>query len=288
MAELQSHKKYTPDEVWDLCKKMAFVDLNRRYFLPFILEAVKEYGQQGSPEVQAANLIASWSGYRSDDNTDGKYDSQGQTIFQTWLGTMLSNTFSPQGQPVLGSFTAARLLGTGYPASPPTGSTNVSTGSKVLYHALLGPASTVPNNYDFFKGVDPLQVVFQSLTGTISNLQAKYLTADMSKWLLPVVPQEFFFTNYNGIPQADPDENLFLPIQMNRGTENHMVVLDHKGVSGVNVCPPGESGFVSPQGVKDPHYQDQMELYNTFGAKPMLFYPESVTHTSDVQVLDVK
>jgi hypothetical protein len=31
-----------------------------------------------------------------------------------------------------------------------------------------------------------------------------------------------------------------------------------------------------------------MELYNAFGAKPMLFYPESVTHTSDVQVLDVK
>ena len=289
IAELQSHKKFTPEEVWEMNRRISFADLNRRYFLPFVLDAVRKYGQPGSAEVQAANLLTPWSGYRADYNADGYYDSPGQTIFQTWLATMLGNTFNPQGQPVLGQpWTNQRLLGTGYPAAPPTGSTNLSTGSKVLYHALLGSASTVPNNYDFFKGVDPLLVVFQSLTGTISSLTTKYGTADMNKWLLPVIAQEFFFTNYNGIPQADSNENLFLPIQMNRGTENHMVVLDHKGVSGVNVCPPGESGFVSPQGVRDPHYDDQMELYKTFGSKPMLFYPDAVTHQSGVQVLEVQ
>ena len=51
-----------------------------------------------------------------------------------------------------------------------------------------------------------------------------------------------------------------------------MVRLMPLGVSGYNVCPPGASGFVAPDGTRDEHYSDQMELYRTFQTKPMLFY----------------
>jgi penicillin amidase len=59
---------------------------------------------------------------------------------------------------------------------------------------------------------------------------------------------------------------------MNRGTQNHLVELVLSEVDGHNVCPPGASGFVAPDGTKDDNYSDQMELYRTFQSKPMLFY----------------
>jgi penicillin amidase len=106
----------------------------------------------------------------------------------------------------------------------------------------------------------------------------------MSKWLLPVVPQRFVTTNFNGIPQvpqANPDEELFLPVNMNRGTENHMVVLRPVGLKGVDVCPPGQSGFVATDGTTNPHYQDQMVLYRDFKYKDMLFYPNDVSKNAE-------
>ena len=94
-------------------------------------------------------------------------------------------------------------------------------------------------------------------------------------------PQRFATTNFNGIPQASAGEELFLPINMNRGTENHMVVLRPFGLKGVNVCPPGQSGFVAPDGTEDPHYQDQMDLYQDFEYKDMLFNPFDIIKNAE-------
>jgi penicillin G amidase len=58
---------------------------------------------------------------------------------------------------------------------------------------------------------------------------------------------------------------------MNRGTQNDMVVLKPGGIYGVNVCPPGQSGFIAPDNARDKHYADQMDLYKDFQYKPMLF-----------------
>jgi penicillin G amidase len=66
------------------------------------------------------------------------------------------------------------------------------------------------------------------------------------------------------IPKANPDEVLFLPVNMTRGTENHIVVLKPSGLKGVDVRQAGHSALVVPEGATDPHYQDQMELYRDF------------------------
>jgi len=50
---------------------------------------------------------------------------------------------------------------------------------------------------------------------------------------------------------------------MNRGTENHLVVLSKGRVNGVNVVPPGEGG--------NPHATDQLKLFANFEYKPMNF-----------------
>ena len=284
ITELEARDKFLPSEIWDINRRISFVDLNRRYFLPFLEQAVA--GAPGSDEANAVKIIKDWDGYRWDLNNDGFVDSPGLTIMAKWLSLMLSKTLQDD---IKAYFTTRGYGATGYPASPPSGSTNVQTGTKILYHALLGSKSTVPNTYDFFNGVDPLSVVYAALTDTVSALTAQFNTNDMTKWLTPVVQQEFFYTNFNNIPQASPSENLFLPINMNRGTENHMVALGPHGPAGRNVCPPGASGFVAPDGALDPHYQDQMALYRDFQAKPMLFdFEDVITHASSFRWLDIK
>lgn len=264
--ELEAKERFTKDEIWEMNRRISHIDLNIAYFLPFLEKAVEGL-PLSSPEVQAVSLMKNWDRYRWDLDKDGKYDSPAQTIFEKWLSIMLKNTFQDDLGPFFGRFSFA-----GYPASPPTGSTNVQTGVKILYHALLGENSTIPNEYDFFNGVDPLLIVLNSLKETIASLTIQYGTSDMNQWLLPVIPQKFFHKNFAGIPQAKPEEELILPINMNRGTENHMVVLKPWGIEGVDVCPPGQSGFIAPDGTKDAHYSDQMGLYENFESKPMLFH----------------
>jgi penicillin G amidase len=284
IAELEARDKFLPGEVWDMNRRLSFVDLNRRYFLPFLEQAVA--GNPGSDEAKAVNIIKGWDGYRWDLDGDGFIDSPGLTILAKWLSIMLEKTLKDD---LKAYFTARGYNATGYPTSPPSGSTNVQTGPKILYHALLGPQSTVPNTYDFFNGVQPLNVVYAALTDTIAALTAQFSTGNMSKWLTQVVKQGFFYTNFNGIPQASPSETLFLPIAMNRGTENHMVVLGPHGPEGQNVCPPGQSGFVAPGGVPDAHYQDQMDLYKNFQSKPMLFnFQDVAAHTASVIKLRIE
>lgn len=193
---------------------------------------------------------------------------------------MLKNTFLDDFKSFFWMVSSA-----GYPATPPSGSTNVQIGVKILYHALSGENSTIPNEYDFFNTVGPLQVVLNSLTEAIGVLTTQY-GSDMSTWKLPVVPQKFFYKNFYGVPQANANEELTLPINMNRGTENHMVVLKPGEIKGVNVCPPGQSGFVAPDGTEDPNYSNQMELYEKFQSKPMLFnFDDIMDKLESVKVL---
>jgi penicillin amidase len=280
--ELEAKHKFTKEDAWDINKRISFIDVNLAYFLPFLKQAVKGL-PTSDPNYQAVLRVKAWDGYRKDLNHDGYYDDPGQTIFQTWLGSMLQETFATTYNDLGAS--RPSFLATGYPTTPPAGSTNIQQGTRVLYHALLGKKSTIPNNYDFFHGVKPLTVVLKAVGDTTAALTTKY-GPDMSKWLLPVVQQEFFPTNFVGVPQADASEALFLPISMNRGTENHLIVLNRNGVEGEDVCPPGQSGFVAPNGTLSSHYSDQMDLYKNFELKPMLFdFHDVVKNSGPPQIL---
>jgi hypothetical protein len=50
----------------------------------------------------------------------------------------------------------------------------VQTGTKILYHSLLGDDSTIPNLYDFFNGEDPLDVVLEALMQALNELETEF------------------------------------------------------------------------------------------------------------------
>ena len=81
------------------------------------------------------------------------------------------------------------------------------------------------------------------------------------------------------MPQAYGDE-LKLPA-MNRGTQNHVVVLSAAGVRGMNVLPPGESGRTDTEGQAGRHAADQLRLFADFEYKPMNFALSDVMRTAE-------
>jgi penicillin amidase len=263
--ELEVKDKFTRQDAWDINKRISFIDVNIAYFLPFLKEAVEGLPSTDLRKMAVDHMVA-WDRYRKDADNNEKYDDPGQTIFQKWLAVMIEKVLKDD----LGA-QFPRFASAGYPTTPPSGSTNVQQGTRILYHVLLGDESTIPNIYDFLNDLPRKNVVLSALDDTISALKDQFGGTYMADWLLPVVKQQFFYTNFAGIPQASVGEHLYLPIQMNRGTENHLVVFRHGNVEGWDVCPPGQSGFVAPDGTPSPHYQDQMNLYKNFDLKPMLF-----------------
>ena len=93
---------------------------------------------------------------------------------------------------------------------------------------------------------------------------------------MPLDQHVFETKNYLGIPQAGADEEIAVGTAMNRGTENDMIRFRDGKVTFCAVTPPGQSGFIAPDGTKSSHYEDQLQLYADFGCRPQAFYREDV------------
>ncbi|MFC3167241.1 hypothetical protein [Paracoccus fontiphilus] len=63
---------------------------------------------------------------------------------------------------------------------------------------------------------------------------------------------------------------------MNRGTQNDLITFRDGAVTFCAVTPPGQSGFVGPDGGKSPHHDDQMALYGRFACRPQALLREDV------------
>lgn len=259
---LEAKPKLTPDEVWRINYETAFADTNARYFIPFITDATKNL-PAGDASKQAAQLLARWNMLNEDPKDSGHYDGAAATIMRTWLPIMYRNLLQADLPPAV----FAAYASAGYANADTVGSIRPGQGSKLLYNALLGARAGVPQTIDFFHGADKNAMIRAALAEALAQLTTRF-GADKSKWLTPAIPHSFLPKNFIGAPQAGADETLTLPTYMNRGTQNHQVVFTRQGVTMCTAAPPGQSGFIAPNGRKSPHYADQMQLYKDFGCKP--------------------
>jgi penicillin amidase len=280
ISRLEAKQKLTPAEIWDLNRQTAYADTNARYFIPYIVEATRGLAP-GDPRAQAAQLLAGWNMLDEDPRRTGRYEGAAATIMRAWLPIMyrqLLQTDLPG--PLFAPFASA-----GYADADTVGSIRPGNGSKLLYNALRGPRSGVPQTIDFFHGRDPNAMIRDALGEALATLSAQY-GPDRSTWLTPVAPHRFLPKNFIGAPQAGADETLTLPTFMNRGTENDKIVFAEGGVSMCTAAPPGQSGFIGPDGVKSAHYADQMQLYADFSCKTEWLTPGDVdAHLESTLVL---
>lgn len=279
-ARLDAKPRLTPDELWALNRATAYADTNARYLLPFVAQATRGL-PAGDPARRAAQLLAGWNLLNEDPSERGSYDSPATTLMMTWLPILYKKVLADDLPPEV----FAAYAGGGYAGETQVASIRPGNGSKLVYNALLGNKAGVPQAYDFFNGQDKNAVLRATLAEAMAALQQRY-GSDTAKWRTPVTKHAFLTKNFIGAPQANADELLTLPSFMNRGSQNDKVVLGAKGVTLCTAAPPGQSGFVAPDGKKSAHYADQMQLFKDFGCKSEALTPSEVDrHAESTRVL---
>lgn len=264
--------KVSPQQMWDLIRTTSYADVNRRHFLPFLQRAVQGLPAD-DPRARLVAGVAAWDGMMTSEREPGYYDNAGPAVMDAWLRAMLKRTLADEMPADFFKWYSA----TGYPTpqAPATGSLNLTTGVKVLFNALAGPAAGVPQRYDFFNGARADDVILAALDDALAALRQAY-GKDPAAWKIPAPPMVFAPKNFLGVPQADAKAVLSYPATQNRGTENNMTVFDGRSVRAVDVVAPGQSGFVAPDGTPSPHTRDQFDLYNSFGSKRVWFTADEV------------
>ena len=263
--KLESSSRFTPDEAWAILEESSYADVHARYFLPLIADAAAQL--QHERLIEANRILQAWDQQSKDADADGYYDGAATAIFRTFLAYLVERVLSDD----LGS-AYPRFAATGYPSpDAPTGAgTNIQTGVKAVVEALYGRA-----DYDLLNGETAVEVVTAALQGSLAHLQSEQ-GGNISDFRLPVATRPFLTENFLGVPQAGEDELMIAPLEQNRGTENNMIIMKKGAIAGYEVAPPGQNAFISPVGVKGDHYDDQFEMYYTFGKKRMWFYADDV------------
>ncbi|MCY1363689.1 Penicillin G acylase [compost metagenome] len=251
----------------------ALADLNARYFVPLIVDAAKGL-PAGDPARRAADLLAIWDLKNRVAPGGEVYDNRATTVLRAWLGAMSRRLLADDLPPAV----FATYANLGYPTLTPRGSpgsAQPAAVAKLLWNALSGPASGVPQRHDFFNGQDPRTMVRAALTDAVGELRTR-LGPDMAAWTTPVVRHRFSRINAIGVPWAGAGDEPEVSPYMNRGTLNYRVVLRPGALDMCSVAAPGQSGFVSPAGVRDRHYADQLALFERFECKPERLTPAQV------------
>ncbi len=268
-SAIDATERLTTEQAWDLIEQSSYGDINARYFLPIIEAAAKQYP---TPSVkQAQQLLSKWDRHSRDADGDGYYDGPGTLLFQSFLQQLLEDVLADDLGDAFDWFNT-----TGYPVEgKPTGSgVNISTGLKTLVEALQGNS-----RFDFLNGKTAEQVVAESLTTVYDALTARQ-GKNASAWRMANAPRPFSHKNFLGIPQTVERAAMLAPIEQNRGTENNMTVLHEDKIVAYEVVPPGNSGFIDPQGNKNANYSNQFEMYNAFERKRLWFYRTDVEANS--------
>ena len=262
---LSREDRLTPDDAWQVLDGSSYADVLAPYLLPAIDDALREIDD---PELREANqVLQSWHRYSRDDDGDGYYDEPATAIFRRFVGALVQRTLEDDLGEAYPYFSAR-----GYPTpEQPSGSgTNIPAGVKAIVEALEGD-----RRYDLFNGAAPSTVIVAAMTDALA------VSTDTR---LPVATRPFRPDNFLGIPQALASEAMTAPLEQNRGTENNMSVMRPGAIEGWEVAPPGQSGFIDPDGNHSPHYDDQFEMFSTFGRKRTWFYPADVEANKQTEI----
>ena len=286
---LDKQPRFTADQAWDVIRKTSRQDLNLRLFLPALKEATASL-PVSDPRRQLVDKLAGWDGTNLLSEGGKTYQQPGSAILNAWLTSMLKRTVVAAVPKPFGDWYSA----SGYETTQdgPTGSLNISVGAKILYEALQGEKSPIPQAVDLFGGKPQQEVVLAALDDAWQTLSTRYGN-DLNGWKTPAMALTFRANNFFGVPQAAAEEARHQAEYQNRGTENDMIVFSPSAskspVLAWDVVAPGQSGFIAPDGKADKHYDDQLKMYETFGRKSLWLTPQEVdAHKESQEVLQVK
>jgi penicillin amidase len=241
LARNRTRGQLTLSDMEDIPKDIGRIkELGReaRFLKPYLLDALEAAGTSHP----AIAILEAWDGSAVADVITSEFFEAAEVIFSAWLEQMIFATFDDELGPMLDEAGTNMLL-------------------HVLDDALAKKGSGVPPARDYFNGADPNQVMAAAFNQTLAALNIGFGTDDPTLWILPRGTIDFIHPILNFSVGSIPLSN--------RATYAQIVIFGKKKVVAESIQPLGQSGFISPAGELDVHFDDQLELFRNFEYKPM-------------------
>jgi len=239
-----------------IIEDVAFVDLRSIRFKDHLLDAL-DGADLTETEQQAKAQLASWGHYRQADGEDhtGEYPA-GYTIWDATFPKILQNVF-------------AETFGRAY--GPASYFLNYDYGRGTLMR-VLNPDATALSVAADYVGDGPDDELVRAFKTAVSELGEQY-DGEPSTWRSDARIETFNNMALFGMPIGVTTAGEMAWV--NRGTENHIVRLGDDPTA-ENVVPPGNDGYVAPDGSTADHYKDQLQLFRDFEYKKLRFSDSEV------------
>lgn len=272
----------TLDAVWSINQAVALQDVSAPFLLPYLKQALQR-ARLNKVEAEAAQSLLQWD-QRWQPDAQHQYGA-GATLMETWLAELLRVVFKDD----VGEKFYWLYAPTNTPVHALGASMHTGPGTKALIRNLDDLSQGQAPDYDFFNGQDYHSVLSSSFQAAVSQLLDSQ-GAKVSAWRLPAHPMQWQPYNFRGVPQADKATLISHPFYMNRGSENNIFIAENNGnLTGYDVIPPGQSGFVDPRGVPSAHTANQMSMFTSYQYKPMPFSRQEVeAQAVEKKVLRIK
>lgn len=253
---LEENGSVSYDDMKDIVYDISFTDLSSIRYKDHLLDAL-EGADLTETEQQAMAELESWDHFAQADGEDneGQYPA-GYTIWNATFPNILQNVFADDFGDAYGP--ASFFLSYRY-------------GRGTLMRVLNPEETALPLQADYADG-DASDELVSAFKSAVSSLQEEHDGAP-SSWRGDASLHNFNNLALFGMPIGVTSAGS--TARMNRGTENHIVRLSDDPRA-ENILPPGNDGYVAPDGSTGPHYDDQLSMFENFEYKQLLFADDNV------------
>lgn len=247
MDLVNAQDKLGVSDVENIIHDIADFDLRAGAIKAYLLQALEN--TQDAQLIEARNYLQNWDNHRLDANKDGLYDAPGYTIFDKWWPNINQNVFGDE----LGDYTSYLLDSYG--------------GYSLFLRVLQGDKASLPLKEDYLNGKDWKAVFADTLKQTLGQLSEQYSAKPMNEWLSKTKTMSFIPASMLGVPMtlSSVDGVNY----MDRGSQNHIILMGKKKIVGENIVAPGTSAFIGKDGKANAHFSDQINLFINWKYKPM-------------------
>jgi len=230
---------------------ISFTDLRSIRYRDHLLDALAD-ADLSNTEQQARDELASWDHFAQADGEDNEgRHSAGYTIWDATFPYILEEVFS-------------ETFGSAY--GPASYFLSYDYGRGTLMR-VLNPAETALATQAEYADGDITDALISAFRTAVSELAEQY-DGEPATWRREAALHEFDNLALFGMPIGVTSAgNTAL---LNRGTENHVVRLSDDPEA-ENILPPGNDGYVAPDGTTGEHYDDQLAMFENSEYKQLLF-----------------
>jgi penicillin G amidase len=282
---LKAHPRLTFAQALSVERDIGTIDGDRTYrptapyFLPFLFRAYARLTQAHDPLVSAgthpdlAGAIAQLKSW----NRHSSLGVPAMSIYVEWVGALQRNLFGGGLNPGEQFTGAVNLSDTSVGDGDLRGNATYNLTEHILArtHGLV-PCGTLCFAHDYFGGhrdqllIESLNDAIAILSGTgkqLDNGDANgFGTTDIAKWGWKPYPD----INWDELDPVAIGVTTHFGRSPSQERSTYMQMMElSTPIRGINVLPPGQSGFINKNRQPSPHFGDQIKLFDSFSYKPM-------------------